>query len=198
MSLQPLKEKHTPLRWEELEALSRVQRRRKLLERMASSVEGRRRFWEKVKAGKSSECWPWISTVFNDGENYGQLRLGFMRNGEHIRYKYRAHRVAYLLIHGVLPDDMCVCHTCDNPICVNPGHLFLGTNKKNIQDRTNKKRDARGEGHGRHKLTEEQVLYLRRLRVDKNLPYSALGKMFGITTTQAGWIVRRQSWKHLT
>lgn len=197
MSSRKLKEKHTRLRWEDLVGLSPAQQRRKLLERMANSAEGRARFWRKVKIGKADECWPWLSMVFNDGDNYGQVKFCCGSPEQCIRHRFRAHRVAYFLTHGVLPDDLCVCHTCDNSICVNPAHLFLGTGLQNVQDRTNKKRDARGERHGMHRLTTKQVKKLRRLRKTKKLSYRALGEMFGVSTTHAGWLVRRISWKHV-
>lgn len=164
---------------------------------MASSVEGRKRFWKKVKEGKPDECWPWLSFLFNDGDGYGQVKLGIGSRKKSIRHRYRAHRVAYFLANGHLPDDLCVCHRCDNPICVNPNHLFLGTPIENALDRNDKQRDARGETHGMHRLTEDEVRKLRRLREEQGLSYRALGEMFGVSTTHAGFIVRRESWAHI-
>jgi HNH endonuclease len=186
-----------PLGWEELAALNPAQQRRLLLERTASSEADRKNFWRKAKVGSPEECWPWLSTKFNDGDGYGQVTFCVGPKDEIIKHRFRAHRVAFFLTHNLLPDDLCVCHKCDNPICVNPNHLFLGTNRKNIQDRTEKKRDAKGEQHGMHKLTAEEVKEIRHLRETHKLPYSALGKMFGVSTTHAGWIVRREAWKHL-
>lgn len=197
MCSQPRNEKPTRLRWEDLVVLNPAQQRRKLLERMASSVGGPARFWRKANVGNPEVCWPWLSGQFNDGDGYGQFAISCGGRKNLIKHRYRAHRVAYFLTHGVLPDDLCVCHTCDNPICVNPRHLFLGTGIQNVQDRNNKKRDAKGEQHGMHKLTTKDILEIRRLRVTKKLPYSALGKMFGVSTTHAGFIVRKESWKHV-
>lgn len=197
MCSHPHNGKPTLLRWEDLAGLSRQQQRRKLLERTANSEAGRARFWRKAKVGNPNECWPWLSLVFNDGENYGQVKFGVGSKDQYIVHKFRAHRVAYFLTHGILPDDMCVCHTCDNPICVNPTHLFLGTNRKNIQDRNNKQRDAKGERHGMHKLTEEQVLEIRKIYSSQKISLSALGRAFGISHTHVSFIIKRQSWKHV-
>lgn len=190
-------EKLTPRGWEELEALSPAQRKLRLLERMANSEADQERFWEKADIQSTDDCWMWLGRFFNDGEGYGQIKLYSGNREKHIRHRFRAHRVAYFLAYGHLPDDLCVCHTCDNPSCVNPAHLFLGTDRENIQDRTNKLRDAKGEQHGMHKLTTEQVQEIRKIRAARKLPYRMLGEMFGVTTTQIGWIIRRQSWKHL-
>lgn len=197
MNLQKRRKQLTPPHWAELAALGRAQQRQRLLERMVSSEAGQRKFWEKAKVGNLKECWPWLGTLFNDGDGYGQVAYCFGGRENPVKHRYRAHRVAYLIAHGVLPMNLCVCHTCDNPVCVNPVHLFLGTPIQNALDRNNKRRDAKGEQHGMHKLTAKQVRQIRRLRAVHGLPYSMLGDMFGVTTTQAGWIVRRESWKHL-
>ncbi len=197
MCSHPLKEKRMLLRLEDLEGLNLRQRRQKLLERMASSEAGRRKFWKKVNKSGPDDCWPWTGMQFNDGDGYGLVALCVGPNGKCKKYRFRTHRVAFFLTHNFLPDDLCVCHKCDNPICANPAHLFLGTPRQNAYDRNDKERDARGEGHGMHKLTTEEVKEIRHLRKVHKLPYSALGLMFGVSTTQAGFIVRRESWKHL-
>ena len=86
------------------------------------------RFWNKVD--KTDDCWNW--TASKNIQGYGYFRFdGKMR---------KAHRMAWLLVNGEIPDGMCVCHTCDNPGCVNPIHLWLGTNQDNMDDMNNKGR----------------------------------------------------------
>jgi hypothetical protein len=193
------KEKLTRHGWAELAVLSRVQQRQRLLEKMVNSEVDQERFWEKVKVESTDKCWPWMGLLFNDGDGYGQFTMCCGGRDKIIKHRFRAHRIAYLLAYGHLPDDLCVCHTCDNPPCMNPYHLFLGTPIQNAQDRTNKQRDAKGEQHGMHKLTTEEVLEIRHIRATqkKKISYRALGEEYGVSTTQIGWIVRRESWKHL-
>lgn len=103
------------------------------------------RFWEKVDLKKKDDCWPWTASVNNHG--YGRMRV----NGKLVY----AQRLSYIIHFGEIEKGsgyhgICVLHKCDNPLCVNPNHLFLGTHKNNMEDKTNKKRcnSAIGINHG--------------------------------------------------
>ncbi len=109
------------------------------------------RFWRFVDADGPDGCWEWTGGRLPKG--YGNIW-----DGEKLS---RAHRVSYELFRGAIPQGMQVLHSCDNPPCTNPGHLFLGTNADNLADRVAKGRSASGERHGNAKLTTAQVLAIR-------------------------------------
>ena len=113
------------------------------------------RFWAKV--GKSSGCWEWTAGCNSNG--YGNLR----DRGAGVQWG--AHRLSWTLHFGAIPAGLYVCHHCDNPACVRPDHLFLGTNSENILDSVSKGRHrsapCRGANNGRAKLTLEQVGRIR-------------------------------------
>jgi hypothetical protein len=96
------------------------------------------RFWAKVDRSAADECWPWMAARFDN--NYG----AFWRDGR----QQRASRVAWELEHGPIPPGMLVCHRCDNPPCVRPDHLFLGTDTDNKRDMAEKGRAAQGDANG--------------------------------------------------
>jgi len=133
-----------------------------------------------------SGCIEWAGP--RDPNRYGRIAVGHKTK--------LAHRVAYERSIGPIPDGMHVCHHCDNPPCINPDHLFLGTNYDNIQDRLRKGRPpsgCRGENHNKCKLTEAQVLKIR----NDTRPLKIIAAEYGITPQNAGDIRARRTWKCL-
>lgn len=94
----------------------------------------RERFERKVKKGKNNECWNWVACLTHD--NYG--KFWFQEK------TMKAHKVSFILNRGKVPKGLCVLHLCDNPLCVNPRHLWLGTQIENIKDRDKKGRTHKG------------------------------------------------------
>ena len=142
------------------------------------------RFWSKVEHSRG--CWEW--TGGKDRGGYGRLKIG----GKN----WSAHRVAYMLAKPLMFDSsLHVLHSCDNPGCCRPGHMFQGTQLDNMRDRDAKGRRTplRGELHGRAKLTTEQVLAIRDdLRLNRRIAAE-----YGVSAYVVGCIKRRKSWKHL-
>src|SRR5688572_21172947 len=108
------------------------------------------RFWARTSHGHPDECWPFNGAPDKDG--YRRFRPG----GAAVPTQ-RAHRVAYALWIGPVPDGCFVLHSCDNPACVNPGHLWAGTHDDNMRDCRSKGRRPRGAGHHNAVLTEQDV-----------------------------------------
>lgn len=105
--------------------------------------------------GPDEDCWEWKGT--KHGKGYGHFSI---QEGER-KIVEKAHRYAFKLFCNHDPGNLHVCHTCDNPSCVNPDHLFLATNTVNMLDRQRKQRQARGERAGNAKLTDDDVRALR-------------------------------------
>lgn len=146
----------------------------------------RERFEEKVdRSGGPDACHEWTSTLH---------RLGYGRFYDGAKRIY-AHREAWRLEHGDIPEGIHVLHRCDNRPCVNPRHLFLGTQKDNMADASEKGRMAKGVKNGRSKLTREQVKEIRRLR--GKAYQKDLAKRFGVARNTICVIQLRQTWKHV-
>lgn len=106
-----------------------------------------------------------------------------------------AHRRAWEQANGPIPEGMFICHHCDNPKCINPAHLFLGTCADNIKDRDAKGRQAKGEKVANSKLTESQVREMRSLHA-QGLHYKDIAKQLGVTPINV-WHVLHDSWRHV-
>jgi hypothetical protein len=139
------------------------------------------------RSGGPDACHPWVA-YRDDKAGYGI----FCFHGR----MAKAHRVAWELMHGPIPDGMYVCHACDNPPCVNPRHLFLGTPTDNARDRAAKGRSAIGELAGRHKLTNEAVDAMRAMRV-AGTPVKDIAQAFGVHPAHASRVTRGLSWTHI-
>ena len=137
------------------------------------------------KDWRETPCWEWPRS--KDGKGYGQCWF----NGR----LEKAHRIAYKLAHPEWNWKLCVCHHCDNPGCINPGHFFLGTNADNVADKMAKGRQGRtiGETNGRAKLTEQQVQEIR----DMAGTQQSIADRYGIHQTAVGFIKRGEHWKHV-
>jgi hypothetical protein len=144
------------------------------------------RLWAKTKIGEPSDCWEWQGWRHPFG--HGQIGRG--RRIEGLAY---THVVAWEVTNGPVPDGMYVCHQCDNPPCVNPAHLFLGTAADNIRDMVRKRRHSFGEAHA-SKLTEDDVLAIRR-RIAKGETQQCVADSFGISRSMVGKISRFNRWK---
>jgi len=149
------------------------------------------RFWSKVNKSGPSDCWEW--TAGKNKQGYGRYQTGY----DNARL---AHRLAYEERRGPIPEGLCVCHDCDNPICVNPAHLWVGTRAQNNKDMTEKKRrrgsTLKGEDCYQAKHTAEQVLAIR-ADYANGMKGKALAAKYGVDVRWANAVVYRMSWKHL-
>lgn len=164
------------------------------LGRPRRSVEAR--FWSFV--AKTGECWLW--TGGTNGYGYGSFQVGG-RKGK----RWIAPRFSYTLAHGAIPPGMNVCHRCDVPGCVNPAHLFLGTQADNLQDMAKKGRHwvqknpgaNDGERNPRATLTDVQVLAIRAEWSAGGVRQAELMRRYGVSKGVIWRIVHGRQWRHL-
>lgn len=133
-----------------------------------------------------SGCWIWLGGTRRKG--YGIVNI----NGK----SQQAHRASYQISVGEIPQGLCVCHTCDNPPCVNPKHLFIGTHAENRRNAATKGRLPRGENHSQAKLLKEDVIAIVKL-LALGKSHSVIGKRFEVSAAMIGHINRRENWVHI-
>lgn len=152
------------------------------------------RFTAKVSPEPTSGCWLWMGAFAENG--YGRFWIGTTRNDGAI---WQAHRAAMVLLRGVNPGRLCVCHRCDNRACVNPDHLFLGTYADNNRDMTRKGRHGyggrRGEASHRAKLTLAQVAEIRDHLALGRERHCDIAARYGVATSTVAAISRGQNWR---
>jgi hypothetical protein len=152
-------------------------------------------FWERAIPEPNSGCLLWTGALTRGDRGYGVLKVGG-RKGPVIR----AHRLAWELERGPIPDGLLLCHRCDTPECINPAHLFLGTDADNHRDMDRKGRSrggsSKGEAHPGAKLTDADVAMIRELN-SAGMGPSSLARQFGISQATAWNIVNRNTWRHI-
>lgn len=154
------------------------------------------RFWAHVKRGGTEDCWEWLASKTPTG--YGKMKTSEL--GGQFAY---AHRVSWFLAHGTILDGMLVCHHCDNPACVNPSHLFLGTTTDNVADRHLKGRSRgpsmpkRGGANVKAKLTETSVRDARSRYAEGGETMKQLADQHGVTESTIQRVIHRHTWRHV-
>jgi hypothetical protein len=142
--------------------------------------------WRNVMRGPDDACWYWTGSI--DSHGYVRFSVAGMSR--------LAHRVIYEVANDADTHGHLVCHTCDERRCCNPAHLYLGTPAQNSRDMVDRGRAAVGERSARAKLTETQVREIRQM-ADMGHTQREIAEWFGVTQPNVGYILRRDTWRHL-
>ena len=143
------------------------------------------RFFSKVNKIENG-CWEWTAYIHKSG--CGRLKIN--------NTTVDSYRFSYELHFGIIENDLCVCHSCDNRKCVNPEHLFLGTRKENNQDRTYKGRSCKGSKRKNAKLTEENIIEIKDL-LSKGFQQKEIAEKYNISKPIISDIKTGKRWKHV-
>ena len=154
-------------------------------------IDLKERLISHIKINPETQCWEWQGSKRN---GYGRMIVGSRK--DQTRKSESAHRVSYEIYHGEIPNGMEVCHKCDNPCCINPEHLFVGTRQDNMRDREIKGRNKpqQGEKNGRAKLTQSQIIEIRQSR-NFGMSYGQLANNFGVNKKTIIDIVKGKNWR---
>jgi hypothetical protein len=145
------------------------------------------RFESKYSPEPNTGCWLWMGSVMNSG--YGRFCVGY--------HDSSAHRHSYEIFVGEIPEGMSVLHRCDTKLCVNPRHLFLGTQDTNMKDMASKGRSCKGSKNAGAKLGESSVIEIRRL-INDGLSQQEIASQFGVTFQAISSISRGITWRHVS
>lgn len=145
------------------------------------------RFWEKVDKCSLDECWNWLAYLDKDG--YGGFNINSVQR--------KAHRVAYVLANGKLKTSLLVCHSCDNPSCVNPAHLWAGTSRQNIDDMITKNRSLTGTRNPKAKLTENKIRHILKLS-QRGMFGIEIARTIGCNRRTVSNILTGKQWSSIT
>jgi hypothetical protein len=141
------------------------------------------RFWTLVDRSTPEECWLWRS--YKDADGRGRFKIGGT--------EYKAPRLAYFLSHGVDLGSLNANHSCDNPACCNPAHLWPGTQQDGMRDMQAKGRNPKGSRHGNARLTEQQVSWIRQ----SPLPGRIAARLLNVSDATISMVRSRRRWGHV-
>ena len=146
------------------------------------------KFWGFVDKKGPDDCWEWNGNILSQG--YGRMY-------HHSTNEPKAHRLSYMINVGEIPKGALIRHSCNNPKCVNPNHLSIGTNQDNSDDMKNTNRSLTGEKHPQSKLTNKDIIEIRNMFFKSKCKITTLAYKYGVSDAAIHSIVTGNSWKHI-